>query len=250
MKPPAFQFYANDFVAGTAFMSAEEVGAYIRLLCYSWINGPLPTSDILLTRLAGCSSEALVAVRGKFQLVEGKLINVKLESVRDAQRLYSQRQSKAAHDRWDKTRISTGNASAMPPHMPNGCSSSSSSTSSLTSINTAPVPAAASSAASEPSKSAPKFDPSAVDLPENLNSARMRDAWAQWCIYRKERKQPMTAQTVKLQLAAMSKWGEPYTVSAIEKSIMNSWRGVFAPNDGAGNQSKTPAQKSEFADAF
>lgn len=78
----------------------------------------------------------------------------------------------------------------------------------------------------------------------------MRDAWAQWCIYRKERKQPMTAQTVKLQLAAMSKWGEPYTVSAIEKSIMNSWRGVFAPNDGAGNQSKTPAQKSEFADAF
>lgn len=116
--------------------------------------------------------------------------------------------------------------------------------------NTAPVPAAASSPTSEPSKSATKFDPSAVDLPENLNSARMRDAWTQWCIYRKERKQPMTAQTVKLQLAAMSKWGEPYTVSAIEKSIMNSWRGVFGPEDGAGNQSKTPAQKSEFASAF
>lgn len=115
--------------------------------------------------------------------------------------------------------------------------------------NTAPVPVAALSEASQSSKSAPKFDPATVDFPENLNSARMRAAWTQWCIYRKERKQPMTAQTVKLQLAAMSKWGEPYTVSAIEKSIMNSWRGVFGPEDGAGNQRK-PTQESEFANAF
>lgn len=31
-KSPAFQFYAQDFLVGTAMLSAEETGAYIRLI--------------------------------------------------------------------------------------------------------------------------------------------------------------------------------------------------------------------------
>jgi uncharacterized protein YdaU (DUF1376 family) len=33
-KPPAFQFYADDFLGGTIDLTTEEVGAYIRLLCF------------------------------------------------------------------------------------------------------------------------------------------------------------------------------------------------------------------------
>jgi hypothetical protein len=32
-KSPAFQFYPQDFLVGSAMLSAEETGAYIRLLC-------------------------------------------------------------------------------------------------------------------------------------------------------------------------------------------------------------------------
>lgn len=33
-KPPAFMFYSSDFLTGTMFFSHEQVGKYIRLLCY------------------------------------------------------------------------------------------------------------------------------------------------------------------------------------------------------------------------
>lgn len=125
MKAPAFQFYANDFLGGTAFMTAEEVGAYIRLLCYSWDKGAIPNDDRILQRLAGCSTDALVAVRQKFAPDStGWLVNARLENVRDKQRAYSQRQTDAAKHRWDKSKLCHVNATAyateMPPHMPEG----------------------------------------------------------------------------------------------------------------------------------
>ena len=55
MNPPAFQFYADDFIGGTVAMSAEECGAYIRLLCYQWGKGSIPETQALLDRIAGAS---------------------------------------------------------------------------------------------------------------------------------------------------------------------------------------------------
>lgn len=42
-------------------MSAEDVGAYIRLLCYQWGRGAIPASKAAVDRVAGCdvSSEVL-----------------------------------------------------------------------------------------------------------------------------------------------------------------------------------------------
>ena len=66
-KSPAFQFYPQDFLVGTAMLSAEETGAYIRLLCYSWENDGLPNDEQLLARLAGCSGNAVASIRRKRQ---------------------------------------------------------------------------------------------------------------------------------------------------------------------------------------
>jgi len=68
-KPPAFQFYASDFLAGTCDMSAEEVGAYIRLLCYQWDRGFIPNDAERCERIAGCSSKALANVWQKFSII-------------------------------------------------------------------------------------------------------------------------------------------------------------------------------------
>lgn len=54
MKAPAFQFYPDDFIAGTTEMTPAEVGAYIRLLCYQWGRGAIPLGDkARLARIAG-----------------------------------------------------------------------------------------------------------------------------------------------------------------------------------------------------
>ena len=52
-KPPAFQLYVAEFLQGTAMMSNEEVGIYIRLLCHAWDREGLPNDDTILCRLVG-----------------------------------------------------------------------------------------------------------------------------------------------------------------------------------------------------
>lgn len=46
MKDPAFLFYSSDFLAGTMLMSDEQVGKYIRLLCYQHMNGHISEEDM------------------------------------------------------------------------------------------------------------------------------------------------------------------------------------------------------------
>jgi len=40
-KDPAFLFYSSDFTIGTQFMTDEQVGKYIRLLCAQHQTGHL-----------------------------------------------------------------------------------------------------------------------------------------------------------------------------------------------------------------
>ena len=40
-KDPAFLFYPSDFLTGTMFMTDEQVGKYIRLLCAQHQKGHL-----------------------------------------------------------------------------------------------------------------------------------------------------------------------------------------------------------------
>lgn len=46
-KDPAFLFYTSDFLTGTAFMSHEQIGKYIRLLCLQHQHGRLKESHML-----------------------------------------------------------------------------------------------------------------------------------------------------------------------------------------------------------
>ncbi len=54
-RPPAFQFYAGDFLSRTAGWSPQERGALITLMASQWINGPLPKDLERLARICGCS---------------------------------------------------------------------------------------------------------------------------------------------------------------------------------------------------
>ena len=52
-KDPAFLFYTSDFLTGTMFMTDEEVGVYIRLLCVQHQHGGLIEKDIFTDRANG-----------------------------------------------------------------------------------------------------------------------------------------------------------------------------------------------------
>lgn len=47
MKDPAFLFYTSDFLTGTMFMSDEQVGQYIKLLCAQHQKGRLSEKHML-----------------------------------------------------------------------------------------------------------------------------------------------------------------------------------------------------------
>lgn len=53
-KVPAFQFYPKDFLTDerVVLMSNTEIGIYVRLLCYCWLEGSLPLDTGALAHMA------------------------------------------------------------------------------------------------------------------------------------------------------------------------------------------------------
>lgn len=111
-KAPAFQFYADDFLAGTVTMTNEERGAYITLLCLQWSRGSLTENDFQRVCI-GMPSHSQRICQDKFQIdADGNYRNSRLERVRSEQQEYSKKQRNNANLRWHR------NANAMPSHMP------------------------------------------------------------------------------------------------------------------------------------
>ena len=130
-KPPAFQLFASDFYMDTNEWEDYEVGIYTRLLLSQWVNGSLPSEPKKLQRIAGTTQKriqkALPTLKMKFKVDDaGRLYNSRMEEVREMQRKYKESQSERAKKRWNN-RDAKACATALPTHVPKGCSSSSSS---------------------------------------------------------------------------------------------------------------------------
>jgi hypothetical protein len=76
-KTPAFLFYSSDFLTGTMFMTNEQVGAYIKLLCVQHQYGHLSHQQI--KNIAGEHTDLILT---KFVTDEkGLYYNSKLENI-------------------------------------------------------------------------------------------------------------------------------------------------------------------------
>lgn len=88
-KSPAFSFYPKDFATGTATMSLQEVGAYIRLLSHQWESGSVPSDPGERARILGCAKaqerDLWKKVGKKFTLHNDVYINERLEEERAKQ---------------------------------------------------------------------------------------------------------------------------------------------------------------------
>ena len=84
---PAFQFYADDFLAGTTTMTAEEIGVYIRFLCVQWTKGAVPPEENRRTMIVpGVDPKVIKYVLSeKFTKLDDGWKNDRLEQVRAVQ---------------------------------------------------------------------------------------------------------------------------------------------------------------------
>ena len=111
-KPPAFQFYADDFIGGVSDMTQSEVGAYIMLLCHQWNRGEIPTDPNRASLIA--KGKVTDHVLSKFP--NGK--NARMEAVRAERQAWVEKSSiggsKSAAIR------KGGSTTVQPPSQPKG----------------------------------------------------------------------------------------------------------------------------------
>jgi len=107
----SFPLYASDFLVSTGLMSAAEVGAYMRLLCHSWLDDGLPNDPKLLSKMSGISAKKLSKVLEKFYEENGKLRQHRQEEVRTQVVKLSATRRNAANSRWAKNGENDANAS-------------------------------------------------------------------------------------------------------------------------------------------
>jgi uncharacterized protein YdaU (DUF1376 family) len=139
-RSPYFHFNPADFAAdkNVLAMTAEEVGAYILLLCVAWHEEPagtLPNDDRLLARWARLDDErwakAKPAILSAFKSgSDGRLHQSRMkrefENLRRAQKEMSARNTKNAKARWHKHLDAEPMRPACESHatgMPSGCDS-------------------------------------------------------------------------------------------------------------------------------
>jgi len=101
MKHFYFPFYSDDFITGTLDMTCEEVGAYIRLLCYQFGKGAIPSDEETIRRIITKFDGNLEKILTKFP----NGINKKLKKVMEDSKKRSRILSNNAKNGWDKRRM-------------------------------------------------------------------------------------------------------------------------------------------------
>lgn len=103
-KPPAFQFYVDDYLGGTRTMNLQQKGAYVDLLCLQWSQGAVSEDDFDCV-FENLDEKARAKVKSKFCAgPDGLYRNKRMEDVRSELLEFREKMSKAgakgAESRW------------------------------------------------------------------------------------------------------------------------------------------------------
>lgn len=114
-KDPAFLFYPSDFLTGTMFLSNEQIGKYIKLLCLQHQKGPL--SEKHMMQICETYDEDIFS---KFQIdEEGRYYNERLLNETVKRRKYSESRSRNRSNKKEDTIICQSYVPTYVPHMEN-----------------------------------------------------------------------------------------------------------------------------------
>jgi hypothetical protein len=97
-QDPAYQLYTSDFLVRTLDMSDEQVGKYIRLLCFQHQNGHLTES----TMLSYCKGKDELVFSKFLKDENGLYYNEEMEKEKSRRSSVSKTKSNSASLRWEK----------------------------------------------------------------------------------------------------------------------------------------------------
>lgn len=85
-----------------------------------------------------------------------------------------------------------------------------------------------------------------VKIPDKLNTPEFLQAWEEWQTYRKQKRQTLTAFSIKKQLEFLSSIGAKDAVISINESIKNGYTGLFPVKQAARNKNNSGFDAMEW----
>lgn len=129
MPSPAFQFYPDDFVGSGVVQAAEadEIGAYVLLLCLDWGEVGFAFDEKRLARVCRVSVARFRVIwshlKDKFPPRDGRHYNPRLERERQKQAEWKAKSAAGGRASAESKRANGGKGGARvvePPHEPSG----------------------------------------------------------------------------------------------------------------------------------
>ena len=207
MKDPAFLFYSSDFLTGTMFMTNEQVGKYIRLLCAQHQIGALTKEH--MSNICGTYDKDIWA---KFeQDSDGNFFNERLRLEVDKRRSFCESRRKNRNSKpQDKNEkhMSQHMSTHMYQHMENE---------------------------NENENRIVNRKRGAGEKPTNPFSESFIEVWEIWKDYKKTSHRfsykTIDSENIALaQLAKTSQGNEEFAIEMIHHSIAQGYKGIFAPD--------------------
>lgn len=99
-KDPAFLFYSSDFLTGTMFMTNEQVGLYIRLLCAQHQHGGRIDTNVLRTQCDSITNGSVVY--SKFEHDDTGSFSVRLDEEMKKRKEKGVKARESVNKRWNK----------------------------------------------------------------------------------------------------------------------------------------------------
>jgi uncharacterized protein YdaU (DUF1376 family) len=127
VKSPAFQFYPADFLndENVVLMTNQEIGCYVKLICYCWREGSIPADVSKIAKLCGEDGSAMaqlwLSIKSCFSSAKNddtRLVHPRLEEERKKQAEFKKDRisagKKGAKTRWLKGLEGDGSAIGQP----------------------------------------------------------------------------------------------------------------------------------------
>jgi len=209
-KDPAFIFYSADFLTGVQFLSHEQRGKYITLLCMQHQQGHLKEKHMLMV----CGVYDADVFEKFKQDEDGLYYNLRLETEQKKRAHYneSRRQNRAKKDGPGKERKKTAKKKT----------------------------AAASKKITTGDKQAKPQEPAKPVVEYPFESANFKKLWAHWKDYKSrehgfEYASAQSEQAALKKLAKLSNGNERTAMEIIAESMANGWKGFFELNENKNN---------------
>jgi len=99
-QDPAYRLYTSDFIARTQFMTDEQVGKYMRILCYQHQNGHLTEAEMS----SFCKGMDEVVYSKFLKDEKGLYFNEEMENEINRRKIISEKKSQNINKRWDRNK--------------------------------------------------------------------------------------------------------------------------------------------------